>query len=166
MPVRPPRPVDTPPEHDRAVGDVATRYADHALNCLQASGLRVTVPRRSVVELLSGSDTPLTASVMHAELQRRGTPVDQASIYRTLGLLEQHGLVHNVGDRGGYMRCENSPGAAGHLHLVCRRCNRVVALPLHQAPPGVHDASEAGFQVEHSRVELHGTCNDCGRVMD
>ncbi len=140
-----------------------TRYAERALEALRTAGLRVTRPRRSVVELLERSSVPLTAAAIHEELKHRRVSVDPASVYRTLAVLAAHGLIHRLVTVEGVVRCEAGfENSACHHHLVCRRCHRVREVacdrPFEAASLG---ARAAGFRVDAHEVELVGLCADC-----
>lgn len=140
-----------------------SRYADRALEALRQGRMRITRPRRSIVELLERAGEPLTASGVHEALRRRRIAVDLASVYRTLTVLESHGLIHRLGAIDGVVRCE--PGferAACHHHAICRSCGKVKELTCDPhtrlPPPG---AEQAGFLADAHVVELVGLCAAC-----
>jgi Fur family ferric uptake transcriptional regulator len=89
--------------------------------------------------------------------------VNISTVYRTLELLEELGLVtHTHLGHGAptYHPAED----ADHLHLVCRHCGRV-----EEVPPAVLDqaaqriASEHGFTVDATHFAIFGTCAACQR---
>lgn len=137
-----------------------TRYARVALDALRAAGLRITRPRRSIVELLERSSKPLTAAALHEALRRRRILVDLASVYRTLAVLEQRSQIHRLSVVEGVVRC-SAPGAACHHHLVCRACGeaREVSCRVGDAAAALVDT--AGFVCESHRLELLGLCDRC-----
>lgn len=144
-------------------GAPGSRYASLAVDALRAAGLRITRPRRSVVELLERADRPLAAGAIHEALKRRRIAVDLASVYRSLAILERHGLVHRLTSVDGVVRCE--PGfeaSACHHHLVCDRCGAVKEVACDgQAELRAAVRQAHGFRVEGHRVELTGLCSAC-----
>ena len=110
------------------------------------------------------SDGHPSADALSRVLKSRGTPVGTATLYRTLDLLVESGLVrvHDFGE--GLRRFEPVPGRLDHGHFVCRRCGEVTefaAERLERLLPMVAD--EAGFLLDRHEVTLHGICRDCQR---
>jgi Fur family transcriptional regulator, ferric uptake regulator len=110
---------------------------------------------------LSG-DHPSVDGIRRA-LKEHGEHVGTATVYRTLEVLVQSGLVraHDFGE--GFKRYEPMPAqAAHHEHLICERCGRVVEFQnerLERMLPIIAD--EHGFQHERHRVEIYGVCREC-----
>jgi Fe2+ or Zn2+ uptake regulation protein len=148
-------------------------FAEEASQVLAGAGLRVTRPRRAVVELLERTTTPLDAAAVHQKLRSQGVHVDRASVYRVLSVLEAQGLVHRVLSTSGFLACH--PPAHIHLsglpeprdknchhHLLCRQCGR--ALEIHcdgLAPLLGAIAQTTGFSVEKHALEVTGRCREC-----
>jgi Fur family transcriptional regulator, ferric uptake regulator len=125
---------------------------------------RMTPAREQLVEVLAGSDRPLTIpEILDA---RRG--LAQSSVYRNLVVLEDAGVVHRMMTRDEFARYELAEDLTGHHHhLVCSSCGRVEDLP---ATPGVERsvaaavddaARRAGFRTQHHRLDLVGLCARC-----
>jgi Fur family ferric uptake transcriptional regulator len=140
-----------------------TRYAERALDALRASGLRITRPRRSVVELLERASGSSTAAAIHEALKKRRIAIDLASVYRTLAVLESRGLIHRLATVEGVVRCE--PGfeeSACHHHLVCVRCGTVREMACDgQLALRARVLRETGFAADAHKVELTGVCAPC-----
>ena len=69
-------------------GDVAKR--------LREAGIRPTLQRTQVAEVVLRKDQHLSAEQVLSELDCNGTPVSKATVYNTLGLFAAHGLVREV----------------------------------------------------------------------
>lgn len=124
----------------------------------------LTRQRDRVAEVVLTSDDHLSAEQIRRRLKEAGDSVGLATIYRTLDLLVQSGLVraHDFGQ--GYRRFEPMPAQAHHDHLICVRCGRVEEFAhdrLERMLPIIAD--EYGFQPERHRVEIYGVCRDCQR---
>ena len=92
----------------------------------------------------------------------RGENVGVATVYRTLDVLVESGLVraHDFGE--GFKRYEPMPAQAYHEHLICERCGRVVEFQnerLERMLPVIAD--EHAFQHQRHRVEIYGVCREC-----
>lgn len=124
----------------------------------------VTRQRDRVAEVVLTSDEHLSADQIRRRLRDAGDAVGLATIYRTLDLLVQSGLVraHDFGQ--GYRRFEPMPARTHHEHLICVRCGKVEEFAhdrLERMLPIIAD--EYGFQPERHRVEIYGVCLDCQR---
>lgn len=121
---------------------------------LTRAGARVTPQRRSIIAMLAGSSDHPTAEVLHLRLRERGVPVSLATVYRTLRLLCQAGLVqeHDFGD--GVLRFEPNRGDQ-HGHLVDLSQGAVFDF-VDERLTGLLDdiASHHGYGVVTSRVSI------------
>ena len=125
---------------------------------------RMSAAREQVVDVLAATDRPLTIPEILAA--RRG--LAQSSVYRTLVVLEQAGVVHRVVTHDEFARYELAEDLTGHHHhLVCSNCGRVEDLPASDsiersvAAAVAQAARRVGFRTEHHRLDLVGTCADC-----
>jgi Fur family ferric uptake transcriptional regulator len=141
--------VSAPPQSD----------ALHAL--LAPRGVRATRQRLAVLRALASEPNDATAQQIHARLVGEGEAIGLATVYRTLALLGDHGVVdalmHHPGEA-----CYRLCGEGHHHHLVCGACHRVVELgdcELDDWLAGL--AAEHGFAVTAHSVEVTGTCGDC-----
>jgi Fur family ferric uptake transcriptional regulator len=124
--------------------------------------LPVTRQRDLVAQaVFLADDHPSVDGIIRA-VKLGGEHVGTATVYRTLDVLVESGLVraHDFGE--GFKRYEPVPGQAHHEHLICEQCGRVVEFqnePLERMLPIIAD--EHGFQHRRHRVEIYGVCRDC-----
>jgi Fur family ferric uptake transcriptional regulator len=126
--------------------------------------LPVTRPREAVAATLFAAEGHPSADGLARALKARGEAVGTATLYRTLELLLESGLVraHDFGE--GLRRFEPVASREAHGHFVCRRCGGVSEFTterLERVLPFLAD--EAGFQLERPDVTLHGVCRGCQR---
>lgn len=130
---------------------------------LRARGLRWTPQRGAILEVLSEIDGHVTG----AELVERSRAIDPtttpSTVYRTLDVLEEIGLVSHSHGREGRQEFHVNP-AADHGHLVCSSCGRSWELEPREALPLV-DGLRAGrgFAVDVAHLSIEGRCADCMR---
>jgi Fur family ferric uptake transcriptional regulator len=141
-----------------------TRWAEHALETLQAAGHRRGGARTAVVEALAEHDCAVTALDLDDELRRRRPPVGRASVYRALEQLEQLGLVQRIEGvcRGtaGYERID--PAGHHHHHAICRDCGRMIRFEDSSLEDAIGALTERmSFDVTEHDVVLRGHCEDC-----
>ena len=130
-------------------------HSDQVLTeALRARGQRVTLPRLAVHRFVSRAPQHVTADDIHEELPS----LSFATIYSTLDLLEELGLVRRVSTLGGSAVYDSRLDA--HDHAICRVCGRMFDLERHElhAP-----ALPRGFKAERAQVEVFGVCADCRR---
>jgi Fur family ferric uptake transcriptional regulator len=136
-------------------------WTDQVHAVLSRAGLKRGDARERVIELLAGQPCALTAVEIEEELKARGRTTARASIYRTLEVLAEHGLVERVEVGDGQARFERT-GEHHHHHLVCERCGRLVAFDdpgLESAIDGLSD--RLGVRVSGHDVLLRGACERC-----
>jgi len=96
---------------------------------LKEAGLKVTMPRVRVLEILehsrnSGQHQHLTAEDIYRELIDQGSEIGLATVYRVLSQFESAGLVHRHHFEGGQALFELNHGRH-HDHIVCVQCGKV-----------------------------------------
>jgi Fur family transcriptional regulator, peroxide stress response regulator len=119
---------------------------------LRARGQRVTLPRLMVHRFVSRAPQHVTADDIHHELPS----LSFATIYSTLDLLEEMGLVRRVSTLGGSAVYDSRTDA--HDHAMCRVCGRMFDI---EHADVAATAAPRGFKVERTQLELIGVCADC-----
>jgi Fur family ferric uptake transcriptional regulator len=126
---------------------------------LRARGYRLTPQRQLVLDAVRrlGHSTP---DALATEVQRTAPSVNITTIYRTLELLEQLGLVrHTHLDHGAPTY---HPAEDEHLHLVCRGCGDVVEESTELVTDVVRRlAEQREFAVDVGHITIFGTCGRC-----
>lgn len=93
---------------------------------MRARGLKLTGPRRRVVEKLLSIKGHVAADELLELLRKGGTPVSKATVYRTLALVSQSGLIDGHDFDSGRRVYEPMVGRAHHDHLYCIHCGKVI----------------------------------------
>ena len=136
---------------------------------IRARGLRLTGPRRAILEVLRGTETHPTAEWLHRLVRRRLPRVSLGTVYRNLRLFVAEGLVKEL--PGPHARFDGN--LREHHHFTCLACGRIADVdgPLtepHSRALVSRVASSGGFSVTHHRIEFYGRCAACrkgrGRV--
>jgi Fur family ferric uptake transcriptional regulator len=127
---------------------------------LRASGYRVTPQRQLVLEAVTKLNHASPEEIC-TEVQQTARGVNVSTIYRTLELLEQLGLVTHT-HLGHGAPSYHLAAEAQHVHLVCRGCGRVTELAPEAADPLVAALdAEHGFETDVGHLTVFGTCRDC-----
>lgn len=127
---------------------------------LRSRGYRLT-PQREIVLAAVHELGHATPEDVLGHARRTSEALNISTVYRTLELLEQLGLVsHAHLDHGA--PTYHSTEVPAHLHLVCEECGRVT-----DAEPGTADSlvealvDAHGFIVDVSHLSVSGRCRDC-----
>jgi Fur family transcriptional regulator, peroxide stress response regulator len=123
-------------------------------DALRSRGQRVTLPRLMVHRFVTRAPQHVTADDIHEELPS----LSFATIYSTLDLLEELGLVRRVSTLEGAAVYDSRTDP--HDHAVCRVCGRMFDLEAAELPA---TAVPRGFRVEHAQLQVIGVCADCRR---
>ena len=132
-----------------------------AAGLLEGVGVRPTRQRVVVLTELMAEQNDATAQQLHERLRARGERLGLATVYRTLGLLAEEGVVDALSHRPGEL-CYRLCGEGHHHHLTCSSCHQVVELDECELEPWLERISEAhGFVTTGHRLEVAGLCGDC-----
>lgn len=132
---------------------------------LRERGLRLT-PQRELVLRAVESLGHATPDQVYAEVRAHSDAVNLSTVYRTLELLDELGLIRHahLSDRA---PTYHAVSGHEHFHLVCRECKRVTSLDRARLAPFL-DALEAdeGFVVDVGHLTVFGTCRECARTLE
>ena len=143
----------------RIVDVTATREDLSAL--LERNGVRATARRLEVLEELAQERDDVTAQQLWSRLRERDSGAGLATVYRTLALLTEKGVVDVLSHHGGE-QCYRLCGDEHHHHLLCEQCHRVVEVQECGLDDWVTAAARRhGFVATDHRVEIVGLCSDC-----
>lgn len=132
---------------------------------LRACGYRVTPQRQLVLQAVEQLDHATPETIL-AEVQRTAAGVNLSTVYRTLDVLEQVGLVTHA-HIGHGSPAYHSINEHRHIHLVCARCKKVQSVDAAVATPFAATLQElTGFRTDVSHVSVHGVCADCTAAAD
>lgn len=128
---------------------------------LRSRGLRLTAQRQLVLEAVHalGHATP---DQVHTKVAETAAGVNITTIYRTLELLEELGLVTHTHLSHG-APTYHGLAEEQHVHLVCRDCRSVQEVPAAMMNDLVESLESArGFLVDLGHIALFGVCASCG----
>lgn len=135
--------------------------AKQLLDTLKDRGYRLTPQRAIILEALEGLSGHLTAEDVFEAVQKTNPYISLATIYRTLDLLEELGLVvkSNMGTATASYAIHTHND---HHHAVCRVCERVIELP-HDFFQGNVDKlrTDYNFIADTKHVVVFGWCAAC-----
>ena len=127
---------------------------------LREHGIQVTAQRVAVLAAVS-AHPHATADALATVVRERIGTISRQSVYDTLGILVEAGLLRRIQPIGSPALFEDRVGD-NHHHLVCRTCARVVDVDCAVgAAPCLQAADDHGFVIDEAEVSYWGVCRDC-----
>ena len=126
-------------------------------------GQRQTRQRDSILKVLEDAGGPLSVKQVRQLSQKKGLKVGIATVYRTLNLLQEAGLILPVALPGGDTRYE-SASRGHHHHFQCRNCGRVDDLIICPLSSAIKTHLPKGYKLEGHEITFCGLCPDCSRM--
>jgi Fur family transcriptional regulator, ferric uptake regulator len=127
---------------------------------LRCAGYKITPSRMAVLEVIAQEGEHLNPNEVLDQAKAIHSGIGRATVYRTLELLTQLGIVRPiyVGESGPiYIRAEG-----GHHHLVCSNCGRIVDFDRCASEEIAKElAAQHGFDITSHLLEFYGLCPDC-----
>jgi Fur family ferric uptake transcriptional regulator len=127
---------------------------------LRAKGYRLTPQRELVLRAVERLDHATPDEVL-AAVREESESVNVSTVYRTLELLEELGLVRHahLSDRAPTYHSTATPA---HVHLVCRHCHHLVEVAPDVIRPLTDNLQQRyGFTTDVGHLTIFGLCTDC-----
>lgn len=134
-------------------------------------GYRITAGREAILDALTRAKEHLSAEDIYTKVHGSYPAIGLTTVYRTLEILVDLGLVYkfDFGDgRARYELAEGSQRSTHHHHLVCTNCMRVVDYTdfiddeielLRQTEKGLSE--KYGFDITSHLIQFYGLCEKC-----
>ncbi len=131
---------------------------------LQKQGIRLTRQRQILLDLIDKSGQHLDAESLFQLAQEKDSKLNRVTVYRTLKLLKQEGLVDELDlmHYGGDQHYYETRMKQEHAHIICLRCGKVEEFfgePLQKLRRQIE--GDFGFQILLARTEIGGYCSHC-----
>jgi len=132
---------------------------------LRDAGYRLTQPRMAILQVLEENEAGLTPEEMFQRGKALCPKLGLVTVYRTLELLGELGLVRRVHSE---QRCHSYAIVGdGHHHLICQDCHRVVEFPCEGLGDLLESVSlQTGYAITGHLLELTGLCPECRAIRE
>ncbi|MBA7668397.1 Ferric uptake regulation protein [subsurface metagenome] len=128
---------------------------------LSRQGYRLTPQRMMILSAIENSDNHISAEEIYAQVVAKYPKVNISTVYRTLELLKQLGLIYEI-DLGGSRIGYHPEGRGHHHHLICRKCGSVIDVSESVLFPIQAVLFQAfNFSAELRHLAIFGLCKDC-----
>ena len=128
---------------------------------LRSERYKLTPQRKAVLRALNASTTHMTPSEVHERVRKSNPRFSLVTIYRTLNILADLGLVCEI-RTGGNSKSYVFGNPEVHGHLICNQCGKVLDFIDYDIGDLEKEiCSESGYVVADHRLDLYGICPDC-----
>ena len=129
---------------------------------LRQRGHKLTPQRRAVLAAIAGSRDHLTPAEIHEKVQRKHPNIGLVTIYRTIDLLAEMGLICEVHSGGNCHSYLLRRPAEHHHHLICSGCGTVLDfIDCDISELEYKISKETGFDIKGHLLEFSGHCQEC-----
>ena len=133
---------------------------ENLIQQLRERRIAVTPQRLAVMGALQRRRDHPTADHIYQEVRRQLPAISFNTVYKTLEILCQRGMVIKVNPLHAVARYDCETGQ--HAHLICRQCHHIIDLDWEVSEvPSLDAAVLQGFQIEHPSLTFWGLCPRC-----
>lgn len=128
----------------------------------QQRGLRLGASRKQVMHVIDGMERPFTASDLLDAVEQKARGVGRATVFRTLQLLCNSGLLEQVRLEDGQLVYVTDHSEDHHHHLICTNCDTIVEIDdCEVGSLAKAIAKERGFKPRSHTFDIYGICAAC-----
>ena len=133
---------------------------------LEQKNLRITSQRRAIVDIVFDTDQHFNAEQLLEWAREIDESVSRATVYRTLPLLTESGLVHEMDFGKDYKIYDpNYADHPNHNHIICDDCDKVVEFESDQLDTLENEISQnLGFHVKTQQLRINASCDEMKKL--
>ena len=131
-------------------------------NFLKIKDLKLTKPRKIILDTVFATHEHFNVDELYDQIRKKHKDVSRATIYRTIPLLVESGLIKQS------LRClakdhyEHTYGHGRHLHLICEKCGKIIEVESKEAERILNKlAKKHSFHIREFNIGAKGICNKC-----
>lgn len=128
---------------------------------LEEKRMRKTSERFTILEKIFSSPAHVDVDTLHKQLLADGYPVSRATVYNTLDVLIEAGLVRRIILGDGITRYERITGTTNHHHLICTRCGKVKEVKAVESVTDLLTRRPRSFDPAYYTLYIYGLCSRC-----
>lgn len=134
-------------------------------NSLKEKGYKLTPQRRAIVDIIIQNEgNHLTTEELYNLVKKECPEIGLATVYRTVLLLEEMGIVTKLDLNDGCSRYElvHEDENHQHHHLICTKCGKVIEVEGDLLEELEHSIeSKYKFKIQDHSVKFYGLCSEC-----
>jgi Fur family ferric uptake transcriptional regulator len=136
------------------------------MDFLARKNLRITSQREVIINTVFSTDKHFTAEQLLEWSRAKDRSVSRATVYRTLPLLTESGLVREMDFGKDYKFYDpNYAEHPNHSHIICQDCDKIVEFESEKIDRLETEIShKLGFQVKSQRLQITATCEELKKL--
>jgi Fur family transcriptional regulator, ferric uptake regulator len=129
---------------------------------LKERDLKCTPERKAIFMEIEKLNSHFDADELFLKLRQRNSKVSKGSVYRTLRIFEETGIIRTVVFTERHAHYERVLGKTHHSHLICTGCGKIIEFLSQKIATGLTQACrEHGFKEFRHKIESTGLCKEC-----
>ena len=136
------------------------------MHFLAQKNLRITTQRQIIVDTVFNTEEHFTAEQLLEWSRAKDSTISRATVYRTLPLLTESGLVREMDFGKNYKFYDpNYAEHPNHNHIICNDCEKIVEFESDKLAKLENEISQRlGFAVKAQRLQITGTCEELKKI--
>lgn len=132
---------------------------------LKSKGLRKTPERYKILDKIYSINDHFDVDSLYLSLEHEAYHVSRATVYNTVDLLCECGLVrkHQFGNQ--QAQYEKVGGAVNHQHLICTECGKIKEVKDPEFLGYMNSKKYPAFSTNYFSLYVYGICNSCARKL-
>lgn len=130
---------------------------------LESRKMRKTSERFTILDKIYSSSAHVEVVALHNAMLSDGYRVSIATVYNTLNLLVEAGLVRRVTLGDGVARYERITATNNHHHLICTRCGKVKEMKAVELVGDLLSRKPRSFEPAYFTLYIYGLCSRCAK---
>ena len=137
-------------------------YYKEFVEFLRTKNLKLTKQRKIIVDAILNSQEHFNVDILYEQIKKKYKNVSKSTIYRTMPLLIESGLLKQS------LRCqakehyEHLHGEGFHIHFVCKKCGKIIEKQSAEIESLISMlALNSDFVIKDTIVTVKGICSDC-----
>ena len=133
---------------------------------LEGKKLRMTEQRRAIIDTVFNTEEHFTAEQLLDWSRQKDKTVSRATVYRTLPLLTESGLVREMDFGKDYKFYDpNYADHPNHNHIICQDCEKIVEFENDKIEKLEEEISQRlGFSLKSHRLQITGSCDELKKM--
>ena len=132
-------------------------------NYMKLHRMRKTPERFAIYERVLGMPHHFFIEDLYGEMEAAGYHVSRATVYNTVNMLVDAGLVRKHQFGNAPAQYEKITGPARHHHLVCTVCGKIKEITVPEIDQCLDQRTFRGFTPQYSDLKIFGICRQCQR---
>jgi Fur family ferric uptake transcriptional regulator len=136
------------------------------MDFLEQKNLRMTAQRQAIIDSAFSTDKHFTAEQLLDWSRKKDASVSRATVYRTLPLLTESGLVREMDFGKDYKFYDpNYAEHPHHNHIICQDCEKIVEFESEKIEKIENEISQRlGFSVKTHRLQITASCEELKKL--